>query len=151
MCLWGVGTSESYKSGRQQSWMMPSVFLYPPSGGLAFFEGLIAPFFRGIDCIPRTPAAGYDPGRCNAGAWVSAAGCVRLFFGEIFVSSSRFFAEWRNKSFAGLATSGVCRSLLSQLTIPPNPLNFFYYQSMFSTEPNFYSKIYFKLFVINKL
>ena len=48
------------------------------------------------------PGAGYDPERCDAGAWVSAAVCVRLFFGEMFVSSSRFFAEWRNKSFAGL-------------------------------------------------
>ena len=91
-------------------------------------------FFAGA-CAAPAPGAGYDPERYDAGAWVSAAGCVRLFFGEIFVSSSRFFAEWRNKSFAGLATSGVCRSLLSQLTIPPNPLNFFYYQSMFSTEP----------------
>ena len=57
---------------------------------------------RGLTSPPCIPGAGYDPERCDAGAWVSAAGCVRLFFGEMFVSSSRFFAEWRNKSFAGL-------------------------------------------------
>ena len=72
------------------------------------------------------PGAGYDPERCDAGAWVSAAGCVRLFFGEIFVSSSRFFAEWRNKSFAGLRHNWGIAVHCYRNSLYPKPLNFLF-------------------------
>ena len=49
-------------------------------------------FFAGAYAAPA-PGAGYDPVRYDGIAVMSAAGCVRLFFGEMFVSSSRFFAE----------------------------------------------------------
>ncbi len=45
-------------------------------------------FFAGAYAAPA-PGAGYDPVRCDAGALMSAAGGGKLFFGEMFVSSSR--------------------------------------------------------------
>ena len=65
--------------------MMPSVFLYPLSGGLAFFEGLIAPL---------KPRKGMSiPVLLRYRVMFCRVGDVGLFFGGIFALSLLFFDE----------------------------------------------------------
>ena len=79
-------------------------------------------FFGAAGCAPRAPAAGYDPERCNAGAWCQAAVVVSgCFSAEFSLHPSSFLRNDESNLPPDFATLGYCRSLLSQFTIPQTP------------------------------
>ena len=82
-------------------------------------------FFRGTDCVPRHPAAGYDPGRCNAGAWKSAAGWCRAFFRQNFRFALPLFCGMAKQIFCRISHIWGIAVFCLRKTLYPKPLYFF--------------------------
>ena len=91
-------------------------------------------FFAGAYATPA-PGAGYDPVRCDAGAWMSVAVYCQAFFRRNVRLLLPLFWGMSNQIFRRTSPQlGYCRSLLSQFTIPQTP-QFFILKKIISLSP----------------
>ena len=93
-------------------------------------------FFRGTYCVPRTPAAGYDPGRYDGIAVMSATGqCQALFAVKYLLHPSSFLRNDEANLSPRLATIGVLPFIAIAIHYTPNPLIFYSQKNNFIISP----------------